>query len=288
MVNATERGAASDKISGTTLTIPSFTIPAGHSLAVFAGYDNAQTAPTSVVHAGRDLRRRTQRNDGPNSFHASWWLKGEYRGPQTGTCVLTWASAIGKKAAFATSFDILFKEDDDASALTATSIAPVTGSTGVLNGSTIMALCGFACEGPGSEAGGGETAEIEDGGSFQTATLGQSAGTAGAPPPSNITVIESRLELTATNATSGRLTGYANARNWIGLLLVLEERPSLNQQGFSISDVTAVETIVAAAGGNVNDIVYGYDANGEQVAYEVAAPGLPVARYDPLDGWVVP
>lgn len=285
MVTPTARGTTSSKVSGDELVIPSFTVPAGHSLAVFGGYDNAQTAPVSVKHAGRDLRLRRQRDDAVNGFHASWWLKGEYRAAQTGTCVLKWASAIGKRAAFATSFDAIFKEDDDASALTAASTAPVTGLTGVLDGATPFAICGFAAEAPGSEAGSGETAEIKDGGSFQTATLGQSDGTAGAPPPSNVVAVESRLELTTQDATEGRLQTWVNARNWIGLILVLEPRPALSRHGLSVSDVDAASAFATEP----DDVLFGWnEGTGEYEAFEIPSPGTPIARYDDFDGWVVP
>ena len=114
MTVGTARGTAATKTSGTTLTISSFTVPAGHSLVVSAGYDNAQTAPTSVKHAGRALKRKVQRDDATNGFHNSIWIKGEYNKEQTGTCVLTWGASIGKRAAVARSFDRTHKDDDNA------------------------------------------------------------------------------------------------------------------------------------------------------------------------------
>ena len=133
MATRTARGTASSKTSGTTLTIPSFTVPAGHSLIVGAAYANGSLAPDTVEHAGRTLRRKIQQDNATRSIHASMWLKGEYHKEQTGTCVITWGSAIVEKAAFASSLDIAVKEDDAAgSSDTTTTQSPATGRTGAL------------------------------------------------------------------------------------------------------------------------------------------------------------
>ncbi len=126
----TARGTASSKVSGTTLTIPSFTVPAGHSLIVGAAYDNAFTEPTSVIHAGRNLNRRVQQDNASRSIHSSMWVKGEYHKEQTGVCILTWSSAIVERAAFATSFDRVQKVDDRAKNSETMTTTPGTTRTG--------------------------------------------------------------------------------------------------------------------------------------------------------------
>lgn len=339
MVTRTAKGTASSKTSGATLTIPSFTVPAGHSLVVGATYDNAQAAPTSVKHSGRDLNRRQQQDNASRSIHSSMWVKGEYHKEQTGTCVLTWASAIVERAAFATSLDLAIRKDDGAGNEETASVAnPGTGRTGALltagafvvgtryeivtvgttdftligaasntvgllfvatgvgsgtgtarealSSATAFVICCFGAEGPVEDTAG--TAQIRDNGSLATATVGQRAGTTGGTGPTNITVQETFLELTTQHYTRGVING-ATSRRWVNTLLAMEERLTLGQQGVSISDIINVEAIVAAAGGNVNDIFYGFnEATGEYEAFEIASPGAAVARYDSVDGWVVP
>ena len=66
-------------------------------------------------------------------MHASIWLKGGYNKSQTGTVVLTWASAITAKAAWASSLNIEVREDDVASRSETTATGgPATGRTGAL------------------------------------------------------------------------------------------------------------------------------------------------------------
>ena len=335
MVTRTARGTASDKTSGASLTIPSFTVPAGHSLVVGAGYDNAQLAPSTVLHAGRHLRRKIQRDDATNGFHASVWLKGEYNKEQTGTCVLTWGASIGKKAAVASSYDRVHKEDDDSSNIQAATTSPGTGQTGAsvtagsfvvgvryeietvgttdftligsadnnvgtlfvatgagsgtgtarsaLDSDVAMACCFFIAEGPSSDHGSA-TAQIEDGGTFQTATIGQTAGTAGAPPVSNITIIETFLELTTFNPTRGRLQN-ATSRNWISMAELIEPRAARHKLAVSPTDFNAVDEIVTAAGGDPDDVYFGVNADGIIEAYETTTPGTLRATYDPETGF---
>lgn len=332
MAQRTARGTASEKASGATLTIPSFTVPAGHSLVVGVGCDNAEGAPSTVVHAGRTLRRKLQRDDVPNGIHGSVWIKGEYNSRQTGSCVLTWAGAIGKRAAAASSYDRVQKEDDDTSDLSTASTSPGTRQTGSvitagsfvtddwyeivdtgttdftligaedsdpgtlflatgpgagtgtarsgLDSGAAVASCFFVAEGPLNDLPGSVTAQIENDATFEAATIGQSDGTNGAPPPSNIYVIETFLELTARNPTRGRLQN-ATSRNWIGMLLALEPRATFLRQGITPSDVFAVEQIVTDAAGETNDIYYGFNEDtGEWQAYETTTPGTLRAKRD--------
>jgi hypothetical protein len=66
-------------------------------------------------------------------------------------------------------------------------------------------------------------------------------------------------------------------------------RPVLEKTGVSISDILAVEAIVTRTGGTITDIVFRFnEATDEYEAFEIALRGTPVARYDDIDGWVVP
>lgn len=288
-ITRTPRGTATSKASGTTLTIASFTVPAGHCLVVGGCYANGAGAPSSVVHAGRALRRKVQRDNTTDGIHNSIWLKGEYHKDQTGTCTLSWASPIVEKAAFASSFDFVATEDEVSGLnVTVATAAPGTGQTAALDGDEDMVICCFGAEGPGSDHGSA-TAEIEDGDVFTAATIGQQAGTVGAPPVSNVTVIETFLQLSATDSTRGRLAG-ATAREWCNTIVALKPRARFDKQGITPSDIVEVEEIVVAAGGNVDDIYFGWnEVTGQWEAYETTSPGTQRAIRDNASGnWSAP
>lgn len=68
-----------------------------------------------------------------------------------------------------------------------------------------------------------------------------------------------------------------------------QARAIQNRTGISISDIVNVEAIVTRAGGNVDDIMFRFNVTtGEYEAFVILLPGIPVARYDPMDGWVAP
>jgi hypothetical protein len=270
-IQRTARGTASDKTSGTTLTIPSLTVPAGHCLVVSAGYDNAQTAPLTVVHGGRSLRLKVQRDNAANGFHASMWIKGGYKKNVTGTVVLTWASAIGKRAAAASSYNFTSKSDGNKRNLDADSTSPDTG-LGETMTQLALVVANFVSEGPSSDHVG-HTADTLDAGTFQTAGIGQKVGTTGAAPISNITVIETWLELTSTQASRSRLQGATN-RNWISQCVALITKPESWQSAIAPSDIEAVEQLISDAGGNPDDAMFSFsEETGLWEAYEQSSKG---------------
>jgi len=289
MATRTARGTAAAKASGATLTIPAVTIPAGNALIVGLGYDNAQGAPVSVTHAGRILRRKLQRNDATNGFHMSMWLKGGYNKKQTGDIVATWAAAIGKRAMYASSLNNEAFEDDASAAVQALTTSPGTGLTGALDRPNGFVFTCFVAEGPSSDHESA-TAEIEDGGFWTTAFIGQKAGTVGPPPISNITVIETYLEISDQDPTRARLQN-ATERNWVSGLVVLPARLSELRQGISISDMIDVDQIVSDAGGDPDNVYYGLNEDtGLWEAYETTTPGTlrAVRSRDSEGGWQPP
>lgn len=156
-----------------------------------------------------------------------------------------------------------------------------------LDGNPAFVVCAFVAEGPGSEHGSA-TARIDDGNVWQAATVGQIEGTAGAPPVSNIAIVESYLELANQNATRGQLQG-ADSREWANSLLAVRPRKtdSFLRQGITPSDIAAVEEIVVAAGGDPDNMWWGMNEDtGEWEAYEGAAPGTLRARRGTDSVWV--
>ena len=134
------------------------------------------------------------------------------------------------------------------------------------------AMCVFGGEGPEGDSPG--SAEIRDGGSLVAASVGQEVGTIAGGAASNIKATETFLELTSDHFTRGRLVG-ATQRRWVNCILALEPRPtSIINQGITPSDIVATDAIVDAAGGNTDDIYFGYDEDtGEWKAYEATTPG---------------
>lgn len=286
-ISRTARGTASSKTNGANLTIPSFTVPEGHCLVVSAGYDNALGAPTSVIHAGKLLRRKTQRDDATNGFHASMWIKGEYRKAQTGTCILTWSGSIGKRCAAAQSFDFVCVKNDNTNNLNASSAAPNTGLGATLQNADELVVANFVSEGPGSDHSG-HTADILDGGTFASAGIGQQVGTAGAPPISNITLIETWMELSSTQATRARLQS-ATSRNWISQFITLIPRHEFWRQGITPHDIETVEDLIETAGGNPHDASFDFNEDtGLWEAWEDATQGTLRATRDINGVWSAP
>lgn len=285
MATRTAKGTATAKASGTTLQLNAVSVESGSCLVVGISCDNAQLSPSTVTHAGRTLRRRQQQNDVPNSRHTSIWLKGEYRGNQTGPIVATWGGSIGPRAMFASSWDRIVKLDQGASnADTTATTTPSTGTTATLAVADALVICVFGSRGPGSDHGSA-TARIQDGGSFTAATIGQIAGTGGAPPPSNATVVETYLELTSTTATQGDLQS-ATSRTWASVIIALEDRPAAFRQGITPTDTGAVDDIVIAAGGDVDDVYYHFnELTGLWEAYETTTPGTLRAIRDGGGAW---
>lgn len=165
--------------------------------------------------------------------------------------------------------------------------ATTTGTgTGVarptLEGSTDLVLAFFTAEGPDSEHGS-VTARVDDGFNWAAATLGQKIGTSGGAPLSNIVTLEAFHELTNPHATRAQLQN-ANSRDWVCGLIALREIASFNKLGITPSDVVAVNVLVLAAGGNIDDVLFGINEDtGEWEAYEGADT---YARSNTTGEWV--
>lgn len=151
-----------------------------------------------------------------------------------------------------------------------------------------MAVCCFVSAGPGSDHGSA-TARIEDDDVFGAASIGQIAGTVGAPPPSNTTVVETYLELAARKPSRADLQG-ATSRVWANVLAVFTPRASANRQGITPSDLVEVTELVVTGGGNPDDILFGFNIDtGEWEAFEIAAPGSPdFIRENDTGDWGAP
>jgi len=256
MASLADKGTNSSKVSGTTLTISSVAMKAGECLAVFAGYSDAQGHPT-IKWGNRQLKQRIVR-DPTFDVAGGWWTIARVRDTATRDFVATWPSAIAERAMFAVCIDGANLIDEKQGNIDGVDTGgPVTGVTATLSVDDGFAVCGFVSEGPSSDSAG--TAEIKDGGSFTSATMGQRDGTTGAPPVSNVTVQGTSLVLSSSTATEGRLVS-ATSRKWTSMILVFKNMDDW-KQGITPTDTGAVQEIVDAAGGDSDAISYSFNSD---------------------------
>lgn len=282
-MNRTALGKVAAKLSGLTLSLSSVYVPVAHSSVVVIGSDNAQGPPDTVKHGGASLSRRVLRDSAVHGLVLSFWAKSEYSHDLTDDIVATWSSAIGKRVMFALSLDSPIREDRSATRIDASTTQPVSGQTGLLAGTTGRAICAFCAEGPDDHSSA--TADIEDGDVYQDVPTGQHDGTSGGAADSNVSIVESGLQLTTNNTTRGRLVN-ATDRNWVSGILVVKPIPTFLDQGITPTDISAVAQIVEDAGGETNNIYYGFnESTGLWEAYETTTPGTLRATRDENGAW---
>lgn len=216
------KGIASNKALGSQLFISSVSLNSGSSLIVATGYDDALGHPISVRWGPRELRRRMARNPSGYDIAMSVWAVNSIKNTGTRNIVITWSGDINERAAVVTAVEGANKVDQQAgnneNVATAT---PSTGRCAPMTETNNFILSFFVSEGPDLS----DTAslpEIDVSGVFSPATLGQRAGTNGAPPVSNVTVQEVYHQLTdACAGTEVRLTND-DARLWINGVFAME------------------------------------------------------------------
>jgi len=161
---------------------------------------------------------------------------------------------------------------------TATGVGSGTGDAReALTVSDGFALAAFLARGPGNDTPG--TLQFDIGGlgsvNWTAATVTTRAGTAGAPPVSNVTLMVGWLQLADEVPVRARITGAGTARQWANILWIAKERfgESYNV-GISWSDVVACDQLIADAGGNANDLMWAYDeGTGFYSAFEQSSQG---------------
>ena len=217
MATRTAKGTNTAKNSALTLSLTSVEVLAGHSLVV--GVANQGTSgPSSATWGPRTLNRIGQRIDTPNTFMESLFL---LRAQKTFTRDIdfTWTATANARSMFAFTLDGLFNKDDDVRSLSAATGAPSVGPTSTLSSTAGFAVGMFTSQGPSGDTAGSASSGW---------TLGQRAGTAGAPPTGNITFQEVYQDLSASTALSASLSG-ATSRDWANLLVPLRPVVPENQ-----------------------------------------------------------
>lgn len=222
MTTRTAAGTASSKTSGSTLTISNVSLTSGAALVVGLAYDDAQGHPTSVTWGQRNLKIRppaATRNPAYD-IAMSVWTVGSVRDTATRDVVVTWAGNIAERAGIAVELEGVNRLDQAAGNNEAVgTTTPNAGTTAPLSSPFNYALAFFVSEGPSSDTV--TSATIDDDGTPATASIGQRAGTVGAPPVSNVTIQEVFLELTSPLPTTADLVA-GTARLWTCAILTLE------------------------------------------------------------------
>lgn len=222
MATRIAKGTASAKALGNTLTIAGVSLNSGSSLVVAAGYDDIQGHPTSIKWGQRDLKLRRSRNPATYDIDGSVWTVGSVRDTATRDVVITWAGNLNERAAVAVAVEGANKIDQAAGNNEAVdTTTPTTGPCAPMTETSNFVLGFMISEGPATNDIA-SLPEIDVSGTFVAATLGQRAGTNGAPPTSNVTVQEIYHQLVdACAATEIRMTNSV-ARKWVNFVIAME------------------------------------------------------------------
>lgn len=222
MATRIAKGVATAKALGNTLTIAAVSLNSGSSLVVGSGYDDAQGHPTSVKWGNRELKRRRARDPAGFDIAGSIWSVGSVRDTATRDIVITWAANINERSMVAVTVEGANKIDQAVGnnhAIATT--APTTSLMAPMTETSNFVLAFMVSEGPATN----DTAslpEIDVSGTFVAATLGQRAGTNGAPAAGNVTVQEIYHQLTdACAGTEVRMTN-STARKWVNMAIAME------------------------------------------------------------------
>jgi len=228
MATRTAKGTTSSKTSSTTLTLSNVSCNSGDALIAMVG-NQTTNVPTSVAWGARELVLSRQRTNNTSGHVASVWIARNIVNTTTRNLVVTWGTAIVAKCMAASTLDAGHVRDQYASGVQTASTAPSSTATPVQTEINDFAIGILASEGPNSDV----APTLSN--SF---TAGQRVGTVGAPPVSNITILEGFKQL--TDATAQTLTGTgATARDWANVLITY--RPI--KQGIPL-DNNGVEILV--------------------------------------------
>lgn len=216
------KGTASAKALGNTLVIPGVSLNSGSSLVVAAGYDDAQGHPISIRWGLRELKPRITRDPATYDIAMSVWSVGSVRDTATRDVRITWSGNIAERAAVVTAVEGANKIDQQAGKNENVATAnPTTGQCAPMTETNNFVLSFFVSEGPETNDVVSNP-EIDLSGVWTAATLGQRAGTNGAPPVSNVTIQEVYHQLIDGCAgTEVRLTNDT-ARLWVNGIIAME------------------------------------------------------------------
>lgn len=218
----TALGTNSAKAAGTSLSINNVTVPAGRTLVVGIAYDNTNGVPTSVKLGNKDLGERIKQQNLGTGFTVAIWTRRYLRKEKQRDIVATWSANIGARAMFASYINEAGIQDVKQSNQQDAVTAPATGTAVTTTVANTIHIAAFMSVGPNTDTVG--TPGVGH-------TLGQTIGTAGAPPVSNVFLRETYEILTATGNCRATITG-ATSRDWAAAIVAFKAR-----QTFTIKEV---------------------------------------------------
>lgn len=220
----TALGTAKAKASGTTLSsAEGITLSAGDCLIVGVGFQQ-QSQPTSVTWGNRTLRRSVAEVNGTSGHGCSIWLARTIVNSDTRTVTATWDSAIGARVMFMAKLNAGVIRDQYATSSQTATGAPSVGPTSELDYPNDFAVSILCARGPSND-----TAPSVSGW-----TAGQTDGTVGVPPVSNITIHELYQQLTKDYSAVTCTGSGADERDWVSCIVAfrgLEVLPTLDSNG---------------------------------------------------------
>ena len=209
MATRTAKGTTSSKTSSTTLTLSNVSCTTGDALIVMVG-NQTTNVPTSVAWGTRELTLSRQRTNTTSAHVGSVWIARNIVNTATRNLVVTWGTAIVAKCMAAVTLDAGHIRDQYASNTQTASTAPTTTATPTQTDINDFCIGILVSEGPSSD-----TAPTLSGGF----TAGQRVGTVGAPPVSNVTLLEGYKQL-SSDSTGQTLSGTgATSADWVNVLI---------------------------------------------------------------------
>ena len=190
-------------------------------MTVAVAYDDTQGHPT-VTWGERTLRNPISRDPVNIDKSISIWRIANIRNTSTRDITITWPANIAARAAICTVVEGANKIDQDAgnNQAAATTLG-TTNPCAPMTETNNFVLGYFVTEGPETNDTVSNP-EIDLNGVWTPATLGQRAGTNGAPPVSNVTITEVYHQIVDGCAgTEMRLTN-STAREWVNIIIALE------------------------------------------------------------------
>ena len=221
MATRTPKGTWKAKADGDSLESTSFSANAGDALIVFVG-NQTQNVPTSVTwgtgspHSGRDLIKTAHVVNTTSGLTGSIWIARKLVNTATRTINVKWPTSIGARAMAAVTLDNGHIRDQFTTTPQQATAAPSVGPTSALSTIDGYGFGLLVMEGPSSDIAPSVSASPTDW------LVGQTDGTVGPPPISNITIYEFYKQLDSANALTLSTSAGASPevpRDWANILV---------------------------------------------------------------------
>lgn len=210
MATKTDKGTRSNKASSTTSTLSNVTVAVGDSLYCWICSDGTDW-PESVNLGNRRMHKVGHRVNNGSSFTVSLWSARQIWKAGTRDIVATWTTATTARNLLAFTLDSPHMRDEIARNIQSASTAPTVGPTPEHLRRDDFITGVLVSEGPSSD-----TAPTVTGW-----TAGQSVGTVGSPPVSNLTMREYSQQATTAAGVTLNGTG-ATSRDWTNIVVALK------------------------------------------------------------------